>query len=229
MRQPRIGSWWQARRSVVWECLVVVAVAATSGCRNEQPDAASAPAPPATPSSPAVADDVDPAHPVASIETSLGTIVVRLDAEHAPATVNNFVIYAEGGFYNGTLFHFVDPGNMILGGGYTADHRLKPAGMAIRSEADNGLKNTRGTIAMARDQSAIDSATSQFFINLADAPQRDHRGPQPEQYGYCVFGEVVEGLDVADQISRAPTQDLGGDLAQTPQPPVTVEAIRIAR
>src|SRR5439155_1671135 len=111
--------------------------------------------------------------PVVEIDTSMGKITVTLDGLLARGTVRNFLDYANGGFYDNTLVHYVDPGKMILAGGYTADHKLKPTGISIRNEAHNGLKNVRGTIAMARDASAIDSATSQFFINLVDAPQRD--------------------------------------------------------
>jgi peptidyl-prolyl cis-trans isomerase B (cyclophilin B) len=118
---------------------------------------------------------------------------------------------------------------MILAGGYTAERQLKTARSPIRNEAHNGLKNVRGTIAMAREQAFIDNATSQFFINLADAPQRDHQGLSADQYGYCVFGEVIEGLDVAERISNSPTTDLGGDLARTPEPPVLIKSIRADR
>ncbi len=227
MHGPWIGRWAGARPMFVAGCLAAVALSAAPGCRNETPDAAPAPATNKAAAPAAATQAADPAHPVARIETNLGTIVVELDTEHAPGTVNNFVNYATEGFYADTLFHYVAPDNMILGGGYTTDHRLKPAHTPIRNEAHNGVKNVRGTIAMARDQSAVDSATSQFFINLADAPQRDHRGSQPDEYGYCVFGQVTDGLDVADQISRSPTQDLGGDLVQTPQPPVVIKSIRI--
>ena len=94
---------------------------------------------------------------------------------------------------------------MLVAGGYSADRKAKPTRTPIRNEAHNGVKNTRGTIAMARDASLIDSATTQFFINLADAPKRDHTGDTPANYGYCVFGEVTEGLDVAEKISQSPS------------------------
>jgi cyclophilin family peptidyl-prolyl cis-trans isomerase len=123
--------------------------------------------------------------------------------------------------------HYVAPGKMIVAGGYSADHKPKAARTPIRNEAHNGLKNLRGTIAMARDASLRDSATTQFFINLSDAPQRDHTGDTPDNYGYCVFGEVIAGLDVAEKISQLPTTDQGGDLAQTPNPPVIVKSIRV--
>ena len=155
--------------------------------------------------SPPANQPVDREHPVVRIETSQGSITVRLDAVRAPGTVRNFLTYAREGFYDNTLVHYVDPGKMILAGGYGADRQLKRPRISIRNEAHNGLKNLRGTIAMARDQSEIDNATSQFFINLADAPQRDHQGDTADTYGYCVFGEVTDGLDVADRISQSST------------------------
>jgi cyclophilin family peptidyl-prolyl cis-trans isomerase len=172
---------------------------------------------------------MDRQHPVVRIETNQGAITVRLDAVRAPVTVRNFLNYASDGFYDNTIVHYVDPGKMILAGGYTTDRQAKPPRLAIRNEAHNGLKNTRGTIAMTRDPGQIDSATSQFFINLADAPQRDHQGDTPEAYGYCVFGEVTEGLDVAEKISQMSTSNLGGDLLQTPEPPVIINSVRVVR
>jgi cyclophilin family peptidyl-prolyl cis-trans isomerase len=176
-----------------------------------------------------VAKSVDLEKPVVQIETSAGTITVRLDGEHAPGTVRNFLNYVGEGFYDNTLIHYVDPNKMIVAGGYSADRKPKFGRTPIRNEAHNGKKNVRGTIAMARDASLIDGATTQFFINLADAPQRDHTGDTPANYGYCVFGEVTEGLDVAEKISLAPTTSAGGDLAQTPQPAITIRSIRVVR
>jgi cyclophilin family peptidyl-prolyl cis-trans isomerase len=167
--------------------------------------------------------------PEIQIDTSAGSITVRLDGNSAPGTVRNFLNYANEGFYENTLVHYVAPGKMIVAGGYSTDHKPKAARIPIHNEAHNGVKNLRGTIAMARDASLIDSATTQFFINLADAPQRDHTGDTPASYGYCVFGEVIAGLDVADKISQSPTTDQGGDLAQTPNPPVIVKSIRVVR
>ncbi|MGE3241070.1 MAG: peptidylprolyl isomerase [Pirellulales bacterium] len=169
-----------------------------------------------------------PEHPVVEIDTNAGVIRVKLDAVNAPYTVRNFLDYVSNGFYDNTLIHYVAADKMILGGGYAVDRQPKLVGAAVRNEAHNGLKNVRGTIAMARDAAAgIDSATTQFFLNLADSPNFDHRGDGPEEYGYCVFGEVVEGLDVADEISRSATDDHGGDLALTPVPPVVVKSIRV--
>lgn len=173
-------------------------------------------------------DSVDPLHPVIEIDTSQGKIRVRLDAVNAPGTVRSFLNYTGDEFYANTLIHYVDSGKMIVGGGYGVEGQPKAAGATVRNEAHNGLKNARGTIAMARDPAAgIDSATSQFFINLVDAPSFDHRGEEAGEYGYCVFGEVVDGLDVAETISQLPTEDHGGDLTRTPTPPVVVRSIKV--
>jgi cyclophilin family peptidyl-prolyl cis-trans isomerase len=166
-------------------------------------------------------------NPLVRIETTLGTITLKLDGTNAPGTVRNFVNYASEGFYDNSLVHYVAPGKMIVAGGYSAEGQPKQGRTPIRNEAHNGLKNVRGTIAMTRDPALIDSATTQFFINLEDAPQRDHTGESAEQYGYCVFGQVTDGLDVADKIAEAPTTNRGGDLQQTPSPAVVIKSIRI--
>jgi cyclophilin family peptidyl-prolyl cis-trans isomerase len=213
--------------------LAAIFAAALAGCGNDSEslapasDQAKLTANASKPNGPA--KQVDLKHPVVRIETSQGVITAQLDAVRAPGTVRNFLNYASEGFYDNTIVHYVDPGNMILAGGYTVDRQLKPARAPIRNEAHNGLKNVRGTIAMTRDESRIDNATSQFFINLADAPQRDHRGDSPDEYGYCVFGTVTDGLDIAERISQLPTSDLRGDLVKTPDPPVVIKSIRIVR
>jgi cyclophilin family peptidyl-prolyl cis-trans isomerase len=168
-------------------------------------------------------------NPVVRIDTSAGPITVRLDGVRAPGTVRNFLNYVNERFYDNTTVHYVDPDKMIIAGGYSADRAPKQARTPIRNEAHNGLKNVRGTIAMTRDASRIDSATSQFFINLLDAPKRDHTGDTADTYGYCVFGEVTEGLDVAEKISKSPTTSLAGDLVQTPDPPVIVKSVRVVQ
>jgi cyclophilin family peptidyl-prolyl cis-trans isomerase len=200
-----------------------------AGCRSEAPEAAATDAAPKVASTSRVAS-IDPDHPVVEIDTNLGPIRVELDATKAPGTVRNFLNYVGDRFYNGTLFHYVAPDKMIVGGGFTADGQTKPAGSPIRNEAHNGLKNARGTIAAARDAAAgIDNATSQFFINLVDSQTFDQRGDTADEYGYCVFGKVVDGLDVAESISHAPTRDGGGDMAQTPDPPVVIKSIRVVQ
>ncbi len=145
--------------------------------------------------------------PRVEILTSLGRIVLELDPEKAPLTVENFLRYVKQGYYDGTVFHQVFPGYVILGGGYTPDLKEKPAGVPVRNEADNGLSNRRGTVALARDPQVIDSGCCQFFINVADNPQLDHQGRDPEKFGYCVFGRVVEGMDVVDKIAQVPAKE----------------------
>lgn len=208
---------------------ILAAVLSAAGCGGDSGDSASV-APSGQPSAArSVTPPIDAEHPVARIETTQGVIVLELDAVRAPGTVRNFLNYVTEGFYDDTIFHYAAAKRMIVGGGYTADRRLKPARTPIRNEAHNGLQNVRGTVAMARDAALIDSATSQFFINLQDAPQLDHTGDSADDYGYCVFGKITEGLDVADRLSESPTIDLGGDLAQVPDPPVVIRSIRVIR
>ena len=140
----------------------------------------------------------------AIMETTLGTITLELDEEKAPATVANFVAYAKDGHYDGTIFHRVIKGFMIQGGGFTKDMNQKPTKAPIRNEAMNGLKNKRGTIAMARTM-IVDSATSQFFINSVDNDFLDFTSPTPRGFGYAVFGRVVDGMDVVDAIENVRT------------------------
>jgi len=139
------------------------------------------------------------------METTKGTIEIELDSENAEVTVLNFIGYVEDGFYDGTVFHRIIPGFMIQGGGFTQDGTEKPTNDPIELESDNGLKNVRGTIAMART-SAPDSATSQFFINVVDNEFLDHR---PDYDGYAVFGSVVKGMDVVDAIAGVRTGPRG--------------------
>jgi len=140
--------------------------------------------------------------PQVVLKTTHGDITIRLNYEKAPATVTNFLSYVDSRHYDGTIFHQVESGYAVVGGGYTSDLAPRPVRYPIRNEAANGLKNTRGTIAMARDLESINSSTCQFFINLSDNPSLDHQGSEPQQYGYCVFGEIVEGMDVLDQIAQ---------------------------
>ena len=136
------------------------------------------------------------------ISTSLGDIKLELYEEQAPITVANFLSYVEEGFYDGTIFHRVINNFMIQGGGITADMKQKPTKAPIKNEADNGLKNDRGTIAMARTAD-VDSATSQFFINHKDNSFLDHGA---RDFGYAVFGKVVEGIEVVDKIATVQTR-----------------------
>ena len=165
-------------------------------------------------------------HPEVVIKTSLGDIKVRLDADKAPITVDNFLAnYVDDGFYDGTTFHYVEEGFMARAGGYTSDLTAKETRSPIRNEAENGLKNVRGAIAMVRDPQWVDSATSQFYINLADNASLDYKSQEPEEYGYCVFGKVVEGMDVVDEIAAANVADQGA-FANVPVKPIVIESIR---
>ena len=142
------------------------------------------------------------------LETSAGSITLSLDLEKAPDTCANFLRYVEEGFYNGTVFHRVIKDFMIQGGGMTADLREKKNHDPIRNEAHNGLRNLRGTLAMARTND-IHSATSQFFINHKDNAFLDHQSPAPSQYGYAVFAKVTDGMDVVDEIATVATGNKG--------------------
>lgn len=142
------------------------------------------------------------------LHTNHGEIAITLHQEQAPATCENFLEYAREGFYEGTLFHRVVPGFVIQGGGMSAGMRAKPTKVPVRNEADNGLKNARGTVAMARTNDPH-SASSQFFINLADNDFLNHTAATPQGWGYCVFAEVVEGMDVVDRIAAVDTGSRG--------------------
>lgn len=139
-------------------------------------------------------------------ETTMGTIKIETNAEKAPVTVENFLQYVDDGFYDGTIFHRVIPGFMIQGGGFTEDMENKSTRDPIKNEADNGLKNLRGSLSMARTQ-VVDSATAQFFINVKDNDFLDHGA---RDFGYAVFAEVVEGMDVVDSIAATPTGNRAG-------------------
>ena len=156
------------------------------------------------------------------METSLGTIRLELYPDKAPATVANFLAYVNDKFYDGTVFHRVIPNFMVQGGGMEPGMRQKKTKAAIKNESPNGLSNTRGTIAMART-SAPDSATAQFYINVVDNSSKLDR-PR-----YCVFGRVIEGMDVVDKIKRVPTQSiLGGAMEDVPTEDVIIKSIRRA-
>src|SRR5262245_50643420 len=158
-------------------------------------------------------------NPVVVISTSLGDITVELDAAKAPLSVENFLTYVKAGHYNGTIFHRVIKGFMIQGGGMTPDMKEKPTRPPIKNEAANGLKNERGTIVMART-SQVDSATSQFFINTGtNNTFLDHK---VRDYGYAVFGKVIDGMAVVDKIEGVKTQP--GDV---PVEPVIIKSIRV--
>jgi cyclophilin family peptidyl-prolyl cis-trans isomerase len=147
-------------------------------------------------------------NPVVEMKTSKGIIKIELFADKAPITVNNFLMYVNEGFFDGTIFHRVIKDFMIQGGGLNPDMSHKQTHAPIKNEANNGLSNKRGTIAMARTAD-IDSATSQFFINHKDNTNLDYKGEGPREFGYCVFGKVIEGMDVVDAIANVQTGSKG--------------------
>jgi cyclophilin family peptidyl-prolyl cis-trans isomerase len=163
-------------------------------------------------------------NPAVIMKTSKGDIMIELDQARAPVTVKNFLSYVDEKFFDGTVFHRVMPGFMIQGGGLTPDLIEKPAKPPIKNEAANGLKNLRGTIAMARTNE-IHSATCQFFINHVNNAFLDYKSSTPEGFGYAVFGKVIQGMDVVDAIAAVPTGTIKG-MADVPRQTVTIISIR---
>jgi cyclophilin family peptidyl-prolyl cis-trans isomerase len=157
------------------------------------------------------------------MKTSKGDITLELDADKAPGTVNNFLAYVDEGFYSGTIFHRVIKDFMIQGGGFTADMDRKDTRGPIPNEADNGLKNLRGTVAMARTNKP-DSATAQFFINHKDNAFLDHRSKDARGWGYAVFGRVVDGMDVVDAIASEKT-GVRNRMQDVPLETVTIDSV----
>ena len=160
-----------------------------------------------------------------ALQTNFGTIRIELDFGNAPLSARNFQDYVEQGFFDGTLFHRVIENFMIQGGGFNSGLRDKRGGAPIRNEADNGLKNLTGTLAMART-SDPHSASSQFFINVSDNSFLDHRDPSPSGWGYAVFGKVVEGMDVVDKIKGCATTAMAGH-SDVPVEEVVIESARV--
>jgi peptidyl-prolyl cis-trans isomerase B (cyclophilin B) len=158
--------------------------------------------------------------PRVTLDTTKGKVVLDLDAAKAPKTVENFLQYVRSGHYDGTIFHRVIPGFMAQGGGFAPDMSQKPTRATIQNEADNGLGNARGTIAMART-SDPHSASAQFFINVSDNAGLNHSGKNPQGWGYAVFGKVVEGMDVVDQIVKAP-RGRSGFHDDVPKEPIVI-------
>lgn len=200
---------------ILFVAMLVPAVFLTSGCKQDK-------------SKPGQTDNVkseaEGGNPVVIMSTSKGDIKIELFKDKAPITVENFLSYVNDGFYDGTIFHRVIPNFMIQGGGFTPDLDQKPTKQPIKNEATNGLKNERGTLAMARTQ-VVDSATSQFFINLVDNSFLDNG---IRDYGYAVFGKVIGGMDVVDAIGAVQTGHKGmyGDV---PQEDVVIKSVKIVQ
>jgi peptidyl-prolyl cis-trans isomerase B (cyclophilin B) len=160
-----------------------------------------------------------------TMETNKGVITLELDREKAPDSVENFVTYAKSGHYDGTIFHRVIPGFMIQGGGFDTSMQQKDTNPPIKNEAANGLKNDKGTVAMARTN-VPDSATSQFFINVKDNDFLNHTSPTPQGWGYAVFGKVTDGMDVVESIENVSTANKGGQ-QDVPVSEVIIEKVTV--
>jgi peptidyl-prolyl cis-trans isomerase B (cyclophilin B) len=167
------------------------------------------------------------ANPKVLFKTSQGDITIELYPAKAPVTVQNILDYVEAKFYDGLIFHRVIPNFMIQCGGMDAEMRQKSGNPAIKNEAANGLKNTRGSVAMARTN-IVDSATSQFFVNLKDNTFLNHKDNTPEGFGYCVFGKVVAGMDVVDAIAKVPTVNKRGH-GDVPLAPITILSAAVVK
>ncbi len=218
---------------------VLVAVGCNRGADKSQSDQSPAAAiggadndtsKPADNNAPALKkSNADSRHPEVLIETSMGNITLRLDREKAPGTVDNFLFHAASGFYNGTVVHQVFKDQGILAGGYGENLVEKaPIQPTIRNEADNGLKNLRGTIAMNRKPDNMDSATSQFFINVVDNPSLDYKDRTSAGYGYCVFGNVIQGMEVVNRINTVALRDTA-NFERTPAEPIVVRSVQRLR
>ena len=166
-----------------------------------------------------------PGNPVAVISTSMGDITVELFKDKAPVSVENFVQYVADGFYTDTIFHRVERGFVIQGGGFTTLMVEKATRPPILNEATNGLRNTRGTVGMAR-RSNLRSATSQFYVNVSNNAVLDHRGYTPDDFGYAVFGRVLSGMDVVDRIGNVKTHTVD-DMQSVPVVPVVIKEVRL--
>ena len=158
-----------------------------------------------------------------TLQTNYGPIVIELDFEHTPKTAENFLAYAKNGFYDGTIFHRVINGFMIQGGGFDSSMKQKTTEKAIENEADKGELNTRGTLAMARTNDPH-SATAQFFINVVDNHFLNHTAKSENGWGYCVFGKVIEGMDIVDKIKVVATTNRAGH-QNVPVEPVIIEKV----
>jgi peptidyl-prolyl cis-trans isomerase B (cyclophilin B) len=163
--------------------------------------------------------------PIVEVKTNHGTFVLQLDPAHAPKSVENFLAYVDAKHYDGTIFHRVIPTFMVQGGGYDKAYEKKAVRAPVQNEADNGLKNTRGSVAMARTGDPH-SATAQWFVNVVDNAFLDHQGKDPQGWGYAVFGRVTEGMDVVDKIKGVRTGSAGPFAKDAPQDLVVIEYVK---
>jgi cyclophilin family peptidyl-prolyl cis-trans isomerase len=202
----------------------ILLIVALGACKKD-PAPSAAPATEPGKAAPAPAAEAI-AGKIVELTTSLGAIRIELDRAKAPQSAANFLRYVKDGFYAGTIFHRVISEFMIQGGGFTEDFTKKPTRDPVPNEADNGLKNTRGTVAMART-SDPQSATAQFFINVVDNASLDHTSKTPSGWGYAVFGKVVAGMDVVDKIRATPTGAGGPFTQDCPQTAVVIQSAKI--
>ena len=202
-------------------CLLLALAAVSAGPQSGSSSKTRVQVPPLQAPAPTPA----PGNPVVVIATSMGEFTIELFRDKAPVSVQNFLEYADDGFYEGTIFHRVKSGYVVQGGGYTPEMVEKATRPPIQNEATNGLKNTRGTVAMARMR-ALRSATAQFYVNVANNSALDHRGYSPDDFGYAVFGRVLTGMDVVDAIARVPT-GISGDHEDVPATPVTIQKVTV--
>ena len=193
-----------------WFAAIPLALVLLAGCTSDEPEPTAAPA---------------VAQPTATLTTSMGDIVVALNSDKAPATVENFLNYAAKGTYDRTIFHRVISGFMIQGGGFDESMDKRPARATVKNESDNGLRNFRGTIAMARTQDPH-SASNQFFINVADNGFLDYGAQGSTRWGYAVFGRVVEGMEVVDQIQSVATAQ-SGQYSDVPKTAVIIKSVQV--
>jgi cyclophilin family peptidyl-prolyl cis-trans isomerase len=215
-------------QKLLLSALVISMCTLVGGCGGNRDAAATAniPGGAADAKEPAPPKPVSDDYPVVRIETSLGSITLRLDRKKAPRTVDNFLDYIRAGHYKETIIHQVYAGHGFLAGGFDLNGVQRPTRTPIFNEAQNGLKNRRGTISMVRVPNSVHSATSQFFINVADNANLDFRDTTPEGFGYCVFGEVTEGLrEVVDRIVEVTVHDTAA-FDRTPVEPIFVKSIQ---
>ncbi len=215
--------------------MVLAAFGSLPGCSKSGPKqttaAPTAPSSPVTPAAPSAAtrrEDVSQSvNPIIVLHTTQGDITLKLFPDKAPRTVENFLRgYAERGFYDQTIFHHVEPGLMLIAGGYDSELARKPTHAPIYNESRNGLLNRRGTVAMIREAEAPHSATSEFFVNLTDNPEFDFKSSDDDDVpGYCVFGEIVSGMDVVDRIAQLPTA-ARGEFPKLPSPSVSIVSVQ---
>ena len=167
-----------------------------------------------------------PGNPVVVVDTSAGPITIELFKDQAPVSVENFLQYVHENFYPGTIWHRVVPGYVIQGGGYTASLGEKETRPPIQNEATTGLSTRKGTVAMARTRAAR-SATAQFFINLVDNPGLDHHGFAPDDFGYAVFGRVIDGWDTVEKIAASRTKSTPEGMDNVPETPIVIKSVTL--